>query len=197
MMGDRLGQQVVETAIVGALGRSVADFEQCLGFSAAHGLMLDGGRGQDARAPGGVIGIERAGKVNAAPSCGALAGDHAVAHDRERMGCGLAAGRLRDVRRFGGRFSSLGSRGRHSLHFSISFSGSSISIPGMNERLTIRNSHFEISRWLPIGRCDADHGSDRRDPDGKPARRDEDHKGNIGAIRTIAATGSFRHRGAD
>ena len=66
MMGDRLGQQVVETAIVGTLGRSVADFEQCLGFGAAHRLMLDGGRGQDARAPGGVIGIERAGKVNAA-----------------------------------------------------------------------------------------------------------------------------------
>jgi hypothetical protein len=42
------------------------------------------------------------------------------------MGCGLAAGRLRDVRRFGGRFSGrfsgLGSLGRHSLHFSISFS---------------------------------------------------------------------------
>ena len=101
-MGDRLGQQVVETAIVGALGRGVADFEQRLGFGAAHGLMLDGGRGQDARAPGGVIGIERAGKMNAAPGGGALAGDHAVAHDRERMGCGLAAGRLRDVGRFGG-----------------------------------------------------------------------------------------------
>ena len=93
MMGDRLGQQVVETAIVAALGGSVVDFEQCLGLGAAHRLMLDGGRGQDARAPGGVIGIERAGKMNAAPGGGTFAGDHAVAHDGERMGCGLAAGR--------------------------------------------------------------------------------------------------------
>jgi hypothetical protein len=37
----------------------------------------------------------------------------------------------------------------------------------MNERLTIRNSHSEIFRWLPIGRCDVSHGSD-----GKPAGRD-------------------------
>jgi hypothetical protein len=29
----------------------------------------------------------------------------------------------------------------------------------MNERLTIRNWHFEIFTWLPIGRCDAGHGS--------------------------------------
>jgi hypothetical protein len=31
----------------------------------------------------------------------------------------------------------------------------------MNERLTIRNWHFEIFRWLPIGRCDIGHGSDK------------------------------------
>jgi len=37
----------------------------------------------------------------------------------------------------------------------------------MNERLTIRNWHFEIFTWLPIGRCDAGHGSD-----GKPAGGD-------------------------
>ena len=102
-MGDRLGQQIVETAVVGTLGGGVADFEQCLGFGAAHRLMLDRGRGQDARAPGGVIGIERAGKMDAALGGGPLAGDHAVAHDRERVGCGLAAGRLRNVGRFGGR----------------------------------------------------------------------------------------------
>jgi len=29
----------------------------------------------------------------------------------------------------------------------------------MNERLTIRNSHSLIFTWLPIGRCDAGHGS--------------------------------------
>jgi len=65
----------------------------------------------------------------------------------------------------------------------------------MNERLMIRNSHFEILTWLPIGRCDVDHGSGRRDPDGKPAGRDEGVmrtiKGNIGAIRSIAAEGFF------
>src|SRR5438552_17510227 len=51
------------------------------------------------------------------------------------------------------------------------FFGSSISIQGMNERLTIRNWHFEIFRWLPIGRCEVGHGSD-----GKPAGRDAGDK---------------------
>jgi len=36
MMGNRLRQQVVETAIVAALGGSVADFEQRLGFHQAY-----------------------------------------------------------------------------------------------------------------------------------------------------------------
>ena len=94
MVGDRLGQEIVETAVVAALGRGVADFEQRLGFAAAHRLMLDGGRGQDAGAPGGVIGIERAGKMDAAFGGRAFAGNDAVADDRERVGCGLAAGGL-------------------------------------------------------------------------------------------------------
>ncbi len=115
MMGDRLGQQIVETPVVGTLGGGVADFKQRLDFGAAHRLMLDRADGQDARAPGGVIGIERAGKMDTAPGGGALAGDHAVAHDGERVRRGLAAGRLRDVvGRLSGRFSGLGSRGRHS-----------------------------------------------------------------------------------
>ena len=91
-MGDRLGQQVVETATVAAFGGSFVDLEQRFGFRPAYRLMLDGGRGQDARAPGGVIGIQRAGKMNAAFGGRAFAGDHAIAHDGEGMGSGVAAG---------------------------------------------------------------------------------------------------------
>ena len=64
MMGDRLGQQIVETSVVGTLGGGIADFEQRLDLGAAHGLMLDRAYCQEARAPGGVVGIERAGKMN-------------------------------------------------------------------------------------------------------------------------------------
>src|SRR4051812_42798706 len=39
---------------------------------------------------------------------------------------------------------------------------SSISIRGMNDGLTNQNSHPEIFRWLPIGRCDFGHGSGHR-----------------------------------
>src|SRR6476619_886468 len=38
-------------------------------------------RGQDTRAPSGVLRIERTGKMNAAPRCGTFASDHTVAHD--------------------------------------------------------------------------------------------------------------------
>ena len=65
-MGDRLGEQVVETSVVAALGGRGADLKQRFGLGPADGLMLDRGRGQDARAPGGVIGIEFAGKVHTA-----------------------------------------------------------------------------------------------------------------------------------
>ena len=159
MMGDRLGQEIVETAIVGTLGGGVADFKQRLGFGAAHRLMLDRADGQDARAPGGVIGIERAGKMNTALRGGPFAGDHAVAHDGERVGCGLAAGRLRDDGGFGGCFSGLAVGAGIVCTSQFLFLRSSFSIPGMNERLTIRNRHFEIFTWLPIGRCDVGHGS--------------------------------------
>ena len=123
MMGDRLGQQIVEAAVIAALGGSVIDLEQRLGFGAAHRLMLDGGRGQDARAPGGVIGIERAGKMDAALGGRAFAGDHAIAHDGERMGGGIAAGWLQGADRVG----RLGNRGRHS-YTSNFFFWSSISM---------------------------------------------------------------------
>jgi hypothetical protein len=70
--------------------------------------MLDGGRGQDACAPGGVIGIERTGKVDATFGRGAFAGDHTVADNGEGAGRGLAAGWLEDAG-----FSGLGTRGGH------------------------------------------------------------------------------------
>src|SRR5215475_8527833 len=91
MMGDRLGKQVVETAGIAALGGGVVDLEKRLGFRTADRLMLDGGRGQDALAPGGVIGIERAGKMHTALGGRAFAGDHAVTHDGQRMGGGVSA----------------------------------------------------------------------------------------------------------
>jgi len=118
-----LGQQIVETSVVGTLGGGIADFKQRLDFGAAHRLMLDRADGQDARAPGGVVGIERAGKMDAAPGGGPLAGDHAVAHDGQGVRRGPAAGWLRDVRRFGGRFNGVGRRGRHSCTSQFLFSG--------------------------------------------------------------------------
>jgi hypothetical protein len=57
--------------------------------------MLDRGRGQNARAPGGVVGVQRAGKMNATPGGRAFAGNHAIAHDSEGKCCGIAAGNLR------------------------------------------------------------------------------------------------------
>jgi hypothetical protein len=161
--------------------------------------MLDRARGQDACAPGGVIGIERAGKVNAAPGGGALAGDHAITDDRERMRGGLAAGWLGDVGRFSGRFSGFGNRGRHSLHFSISFFRSSISIPGMNERLTIQGPHSLILGWLPFGRCDTVYGSGPVMVQVMANRLGVmmAARGNIWAIRTWRPTGPFRQSGAD
>jgi hypothetical protein len=64
----------------------------------------------------------------------------------------------------------------------------------MNERLTIRNPHFEIFRWLPIGRCDIGHGSGQRLPDGGPGVM-SGIKGNIGAERLISAMLDFSSQG--
>jgi len=102
-MHDRLGQQVVETTTVAALGGRVVDLEQRFGFRPADRLMLDRSRGQDARAPVGVIGIQRTGKMNTPLGGGSLARDHAVAHDGKGLRRAVAAG---DVRGFqgGGRF---------------------------------------------------------------------------------------------
>ena len=101
-MHDGLGQQIVETTVVAALGGGGVDLEQRFGFGPADRLMLDRGRGQDARAPGGVIGIERAGKMDTALGGRAFAGDHAVTHNGERVGCGLSAGWFEGAVGFGG-----------------------------------------------------------------------------------------------
>ncbi|MGY4548202.1 hypothetical protein ACVMDO_003631 [Bradyrhizobium sp. USDA 4513] len=110
MMGDRLGEQIVEPAAIAALGGGLVDREQRLDLGPADRLMLNRGRRQDARAPGSVIGIERPGEMDAALGGRAFAGDHAVAHDGERMGGSLAAGRMQ---RTAERLSGLGTWGRH------------------------------------------------------------------------------------
>ncbi|WP_426526193.1 hypothetical protein [Bradyrhizobium sp. McL0615] len=69
------------------------------------------------------------------------------------------------------------------MYFSISFFRPSISIRGMNERLTIRNWQFEIFRWLPIGRCDIGHGSGRSGLMAKRPGVMRAIKGKIGAAR--------------
>jgi hypothetical protein len=51
----------------------------------------------------------------------------------------------------------------------------------MNERLTIQNPHAEILGWLPIGRCEASHGSARAIPGAKWPGVMGAIKGNIGA----------------
>ena len=116
-MHDGFGQQIVKTAVVAPLGGGVVDLEQRFRFGPAHRLMLDRARGQDARAPGGVVGIERTGKMDTALGGRAFAGDHAVAHDGERMRCGVAAGWFEDAVGFGG----LGRRGRHLTLLSFLF----------------------------------------------------------------------------
>jgi hypothetical protein len=95
MMHHRLGQQVVKTPIVASLGRGVVDLKQRLGFCPADRLMFDRARRQDTRAPGGVIGVECAGEMNAALGGGAFSGDHAIAYDGQRTGSGVSAGNVR------------------------------------------------------------------------------------------------------
>lgn len=61
-MHDGLGEQIVEQPVIAALGGGIVDLKQCFGFGAADRLMLDRGRGENARAPGGVVGVQCAGK---------------------------------------------------------------------------------------------------------------------------------------
>jgi hypothetical protein len=143
----------------------------------------NGGGGQDARAPGGVVGIERAGKVDAALGGGAFAGDHAIAYDGQGMGGSLAAGRLQGDHDIG----RLDTRGRHSETSQFLISVQHFHA-GVNEWLPIRNRRFDICRWLPIGRCDSHHGSrllaDRTAEMGTI-------KGNSTAIRGVAGVMGF------
>ena len=161
---DRLGQQIVETAVVAALGGGVVDLEQRFGFGPADRLMLDRGRGQDARAPGGVIGVQLAGKMNTALGGRAFAGDHAIAHDGRAHGrrcCGRKSSRVRgrrSVRRRSARGADIGSYSSQFLVLGQHFHA------GVNEWLTIRNSAREIFRWLLICRCDVRHGSGGSQP---------------------------------
>ena len=135
MMGNRLGQQVVETSIVAALGGGFVDLEQRFGLGPADRLMIDRTRGQNSGAPGCVIGIERAGKMHAAAGRRALAGDHAVAHDGKRLGRSVAAGRFKDADRIDAPLL----KGSHNSRLDLYF-GQDGPL-GMNEQLTIRNSH--------------------------------------------------------
>ena len=110
MMHNGLGEQIVEQAVIRALGGGIVDLEQRFGLGAADRLMLDRSRGENARAPGGVGGIQRAGKMNTALGGRPLAGDHAVADDGEGLRRGFATGNPGlDGDRFGGH----SSRGRH------------------------------------------------------------------------------------
>ena len=112
MMHHGLGQEVIETSIVAALGGGIVDLKQRLGFGPADRLMLDRGRGQDTRAPGSIGGIQRAGKVNTAPCGGPLTGDHAVAHHCQRLRGGIPAGNLRGLDG-ADQFGDVSGRGRH------------------------------------------------------------------------------------
>ena len=157
MVHDRLGQQVVETPVVAALGGRIVDLKQSFGFGPADRLMLDRGRGQDARAPGGVGGVQRAGKVNTALGGGPLAGDHAIAHHGQRLRGGVPAGNLRGLDG-ADQFGNVSSSGRHwySSRFLLLVQHFHA---GVNEWLTIRNLRSDIFKWLLIGRCDVRHGS--------------------------------------
>ena len=121
--------------------------------------MLDRADGQDARAPGGVVGIERAGKMDTAfgrgpspvitPSRTIVSAWAAV---WRQDGCGTSD--VSAVLAVGAGIVAL-------LNF---FFISSISIRGMNERLTIETGISRFLAWLPIGRCEVGHGSAQGTP---------------------------------
>ena len=117
-MHDGLGEQIVEQPVIAALGGGIVDLEQRFGLGAADRLMLHCGCGENARAPGGVVGIQRAGEMNTAPGGRSLAGDDAVADDGEGLRCGFPAGNFRGYG--GGRFGR-NSRGRHWYSFLFLF----------------------------------------------------------------------------
>ena len=146
-MHDRLSQQIVETSVVAAFGGRVVDLKQRFGFRPADRLMLDRGSCQDARAPGGVVGVQRTGKMNAASGSGTFSCDHPIAHNSQRLGSRTAAG---NHRWFEGadRFGRFGGRGRHWYTSHFLFLGQHFHA-GVNERLTIRNlGHMHFNGLL-------------------------------------------------
>ena len=62
-MDHGLGEEIVEPAIVGAICTSFADLKKRFDFGPADRNVAHPSRGQDARAPGGVIGVERTGEM--------------------------------------------------------------------------------------------------------------------------------------
>ena len=107
---EALAEQMIagggdRSSVIVAFGGGIVDLKQRFGLGPADRLMLHRGRGQDARAPGGVIGVQRAGEMNAALGGRAFAGDHAIAHDSQCKRCGIAArnvGWFERADRFGG-----------------------------------------------------------------------------------------------
>jgi hypothetical protein len=146
-MGDCFRKQVVKTSIVAALGGRVIDLEQRFGLGPADRLVLDRTRGQDLGAPCGIVGVQRAGEMHPAPGRRTLAGDHAVTNDGKRLGRGVATGWFKDVDRIDAPWL----KGSHNSRLDLYFAQDGPL--GMNEQLTIRNSHTEhfteLSVWLP------------------------------------------------
>ena len=189
VMRDRLGEQIVEAAVVAALGGGVVDLEQRFGFGAADRLMLDGGRGQDARAPGGVIGIQRAGKMDTAFGGRAFAGDHAIADDGRGVGGGIAAGRLR-ARSIAS--AALVPGADIVVHFSFSCSGPAF--PCGRKRV-VNDSKLGVRGFLDGCRLVAviRHGSRMSEP----GRCDGAISGKIGAIRRLTRSDGFSPQARD
>src|ERR1700751_5862682 len=133
-MHDSLGEEIVELSIVTALRGGGIDLEQCVGFGAAHGFIGHSYCGQDTRAPGGVLSIKRAGKMNAAPCCGTFASDHTVAHDAQDICCNIAAITSRH-RNYADQFVSYLDKGRHCIV--LSSSSFRHFHTGASERLTL------------------------------------------------------------
>ena len=114
-MHNGLSKQIVETTIVAALTRGLVDGEQRLGFVAAHRLAGKCRCAKNARAQGGIIGIERTGEMNTTAGGRPLAGDHAVADESEGLRRSAAIG---DGGRFdGAEYLGNGSGGHFKLFY--------------------------------------------------------------------------------
>ena len=126
-----------------ALGRGAIDLEQGFGFGPANRLVRDRRRREDAFAPRHVVGIQFAGEMHTALGGRAFAGDHAVAHNGQRMRGAITTGGLEDAEVVGG----LKTRNRHSYtsQFLVLIQHVRAHV---NEWLPVRNRDFSISKWL-------------------------------------------------